>query len=113
MKTAQQEARLTEAWELIHQLQNTIAQQMQWLAQQKQELADAREELLTMKVPEFDRCDVCNHELSQCGPQGLDGEPTLDCLVCSLGERLKEAREELAAMRDELEEMRRSAKGMV
>ena len=45
-----------------------------------------------------ERCEVCNSELSQCGVQGLDGEPSLDCLVCTL-------REQLAAFGNECEGM--------
>lgn len=47
------------------------------------ELAAARE-----TYEPLERCEVCNSELSQCGVQGLDGEPSLDCLVCKLREEL-------------------------
>jgi hypothetical protein len=40
-----------------------------------------------------ERCEVCNGELSQCGVQGIDGEPSLDCLVCKLREQLAAERE--------------------
>ena len=60
-------------------------------------IADEREKLefdaALAKVKELaaewnERCEVCNSELSQCGAQGIDGEPSLDCLVCKLREQL-------------------------
>jgi hypothetical protein len=41
-----------------------------------------------LAAEQSERCEVCNTELSQCGPQGVDGEPSLDCLVCKLREQL-------------------------
>ncbi len=45
---------------------------------------------------DHERCEICNSELSQCGMQGVDGEPSLDCLVCTL-------RDQLAAERDKVQ----------
>jgi hypothetical protein len=33
-----------------------------------------------------DRCEECNGELSDCGPQGPDGCPTSDCRYCKQSE---------------------------
>lgn len=46
------------------------------------------------------RCQECNNELSQCGPQSVDGEPSLDCLVCNL-------RNNITQLTAQLEEARR------
>ena len=54
-------------------------------------LADQFKQMLTAEREE--RCEVCNSELSQCGAQGIDGEPSLDCLVCKLREQLADERE--------------------
>ena len=45
-------------------------------------------------LPEFDRCETCNAELGPFGQQGTDGEPTLDCIVCILREKLASAQAE-------------------
>lgn len=37
-------------------------------------------------------CETCNHPMSQCGHEGVDGEPSLDCKVCTLRAELAEAR---------------------
>jgi hypothetical protein len=31
-----------------------------------------------------ERCDICNGELSACGPQNVGGEPSMDCKFCRL-----------------------------
>jgi transcription elongation factor Elf1 len=46
------------------------------------------EHQLAAEREKVERCEVCNNELSQCGVQGVDGEPSLDCLVCKLREQL-------------------------
>ena len=46
-------------------------------------------------------CETCNHPLSQCGPPGSDGIPTMDCQVCRLTERL----EQLDGMRRDSERL--------
>jgi hypothetical protein len=51
-------------------------------------------EVIAMKAElAAERCEVCNTELSQCGVQGVDGEPSMDCLVCKLREQLAAERE--------------------
>ena len=35
-----------------------------------------------------ERCDTCGAELRQCGSIGDDGEPTWDCEVCLLKDKL-------------------------
>lgn len=35
------------------------------------------------------RCLECGGELSQCGEQGTDGEPTLDCIACRMRDTLR------------------------
>jgi hypothetical protein len=57
---------------------------------------DARSE------PAAERCEDCNSELSQCGPQGLDGEPSMDCLVCKLREQLAAEREDYEKILNQL-----------
>ncbi len=58
-------------------------------------LTEEREELGLLPSP---RCEDCNAELSQCGPQDEDGEPTLDCKVCDLWEKLKDERKRITAL---------------
>ncbi len=51
------------------------------------------ESALRQRIAELEkeRCEDCNFELVQCGPLNDDGEPTLDCKVCQLREKLKAA----------------------
>ncbi len=49
-----------------------------------------------------ERCEICNSELSQCGVQGVDGEPSLDCLVCKLRRQLDAEREKVQTLVDAL-----------
>lgn len=44
---------------------------------------ELRSEIQRLKA-ECPRCEVCNSELTETGPSGVDGCPTLDCKVCSL-----------------------------
>jgi transcription elongation factor Elf1 len=49
--------------------------------------------VLKSLAPDLDldaRCEVCNGELSQCGPQDNDGIPTMDCKVCQLRSKIEE-----------------------
>lgn len=45
----------------------------------------------------LDWCEECHFPLSQCGPQGVDGEPSLDCKGCQLRERIDELEEKLVS----------------
>lgn len=43
-----------------------------------------------MNKTEFTFCDTCGYPETQCGAPDADGEPSLDCAVCQLRDRLKE-----------------------
>ena len=91
----QYRARLRDSW--LVQEKAALELLMQQLAAERQRsksagiLADQFKQMLAVEREE--RCEVCNSELSQCGAQGIDGEPSLDCLVCKLREQLADERE--------------------
>lgn len=50
----------------------------------------------------IERCGECGTEFSLCGEQGVDGIPTLDCLVCKVRSERDQARAELENLKTEL-----------
>lgn len=48
-----------------------------------------------------ERCKTCNAELSPCGPQDDDGEPSMDCQPCQLTAQRDSALAELAKVMEE------------
>lgn len=45
---------------------------------------------------------ICNHPLSQCGPEDDDGVPTLDCKVCQLRDHVVEMNQRIIERTDAL-----------
>jgi len=55
-------------------------------------IEDTEAQLVT--INKFEWCDECGSPLCRCGPQGTDGIPTTDCLVCKLRAELAQLRAE-------------------
>ena len=88
-------------------------------------IEDTEAQLVT--INKFEWCDECGSPLCRCGPQGTDGIPTTDCLVCKLRAELAQLRaerqqaediviavvERQIANEDELKQLRAQLEGMV
>jgi len=49
---------------------------------------ERKERIAELEREKFTFCEVCNTPLSQCGPPGSDGLPTMDCIACKLRETI-------------------------
>jgi len=60
---------------------------------------------------EFKYCEECNTPLSQCGEQGIDGIPTMDCIACKLRNIIAEKDKEIEDLKKAFQMSEESRKG--
>lgn len=59
----------------------------------------------------FEYCEECNTPLSQCGPEGVDGIPTMDCIACKLRDIIAEKDKRIAELEKSFQMSQEARKG--